>query len=302
MAAAKYGALLEALRGVQWPARRVVPGTITGTHRARARGVSSEFTEYRAYRQGDDPRRLDWRLLARSDRAYIRLSTEHAQLRTLIAVDASASMAFPAGEGKWKHACRLAVGLAAVSHGDGDPVGCVVAAAGGYVRVEPRNRRGVVGEVARLVDSLACAGARPLAPIIAASRTAPRLVIISDLLGDLDAVLAGMRTHIAAGGEVHVVHVVAEEELRPREGVVTAVDPEDPQLRRPLVEATRGAYDVAFARWRQETAHACRASGATYLETVTGEPPDRVVRRVASGGAGQGDSSSRARDVAERAR
>ncbi len=286
MAAGKYGVLLEALRGVQWPARRVVPGAITGTHRARSRGVSSEFTEYRAYRQGDDPRRLDWRLLARSDRAYIRLSTEHAQLRTMIVADATASMAFPAqGTGKWQHACRIAVGLAGVSHSDGDPVGSIVAAAGGYVRAEPRSRRGVVDEVARLVDSVHCGGGRELAPAIAMAGGCPRLVVISDLLGDLPATLAAIRTHIAGGGEVHVVHVVAVEELQPPRSVLMAVDPENPAVRRPLVDAARDAYVTAFARWRSETAMACRASGAAYVETVADEEPDRAVRRIAAGSA-----------------
>ncbi|HEU4565419.1 MAG TPA: DUF58 domain-containing protein, partial [Gemmatimonadaceae bacterium] len=61
--AAGYGALLDALRGVRWPARRPVRGTTTGAHASRMVGVSPEFTEYRPYRQGDDPRRLDWKLL-----------------------------------------------------------------------------------------------------------------------------------------------------------------------------------------------------------------------------------------------
>ena len=284
MAAARYGALLEALRGVQWPARRLVAGTMTGAHRARARGVSSEFTEYRAYRQGDDPRRLDWRLLARSDRAYVRLSTDHAQLRTMIVADASASMAFPVEDrAKWVHSRRLAVGLAGVAHAEGDPVGCVVAAAAGYPRAEPRSRRGVVGAIARLVDAVECGGAPPLAPAIATARTCQRIVLLSDLLGDLDAILEAIRTHIAMGGEVHVVHIVADEELDPPRGSVTATDPEDARVRRSLVEAARAQYVAAFGAWRRETVDRVRATGAAYLETRAGEAPDRVVRRIVAG-------------------
>src|SRR5687768_18613293 len=125
--AAGYGELLDALRGVTWPARRAARGSTSGTHRSRLRGVSPEFTEYRPYRQGDDPRRLDWKLLARSDRAYIRLADDHSVLATTIVVDASASMAFPTATlGKWRTACALAVGLAAVAHAGGDPVGLIV--------------------------------------------------------------------------------------------------------------------------------------------------------------------------------
>src|SRR5581483_10990842 len=95
MTAAAYGPLLDAVRGVHWAARRPVAAGATGAHHSRMRGTSAEFSEYRLYRQGDDPRRLDWRLLARSDRAYIRLATDRAVLPTTIVLDASASMAFP---------------------------------------------------------------------------------------------------------------------------------------------------------------------------------------------------------------
>ncbi|MDQ4081211.1 MAG: DUF58 domain-containing protein, partial [Gemmatimonadota bacterium] len=125
--AAGYGALLDALRGVTWPARRPARGSTSGTHRSRPRGVSPEFTEYRPYRQGDDPRRLDWRLLARTDRAYLRITSDRATLSTLVLVDASASMAFPVQSlGKWDHARRLAIGLVGVAHASGDPVAITV--------------------------------------------------------------------------------------------------------------------------------------------------------------------------------
>ena len=68
--------MLDALRGVRWPARRPVAAGLPGAHRSRQRGTSGEFTEYRLYRQGDDPRRLDWKLLARSDRAFVRLTDD----------------------------------------------------------------------------------------------------------------------------------------------------------------------------------------------------------------------------------
>src|SRR5471030_48329 len=106
-----YGLLLDALRGVRWPAARRVAGATLGAHPSTLRGNSSEFSEFRPYRQGDDPRRVDWRLLARSDRAYVRLTTDRATFRTSIVLDASASMAFPLpGVAKWRLARELSVG------------------------------------------------------------------------------------------------------------------------------------------------------------------------------------------------
>ena len=89
MPSGPYGALLDAVRGVRWPAARRVMGATLGAHPSQLRGNSSEFSEFRPYRQGDDPRRVDWRLLARSDRAYVRLTTDRATFRTSMIVDAS---------------------------------------------------------------------------------------------------------------------------------------------------------------------------------------------------------------------
>ena len=277
-----YGALLDAVRGVHWPARHAVASPMPGAHHSKLRGTSAEFTEYRLYRQGDDPRRLDWRLLARSDRAYIRLATDRAVLPTTIVVDASASMAFPAVTlAKWQHAQEIAIGLAAVAHADGDPVGLVVGAGrGAPLIVAPRTRRGVVAELARALETVTPGDSAPLGPVVGAIRT-PRLAIITDLLGDADELLSVARVHVVAHGEVHLVHVVADEEIEPPHRPLLALDPERFGLQRMLIESTRTAYQTRFAEWRSEMASQWRRAGAAYSEIVTTEPAAHAVRRIA---------------------
>ena len=273
-------ALLDALRAVRWPARRAVRGGAPGAHAARSRGTSVELSEYRAYRQGDDPRRLDWKLLARSDRAFVRLSPDHAVLPTMVVVDASASMDYPAGgAGKWAQARRLALGLAAIAHGQGDPVGLAVAAAAGPRLVPPRTRRGVIAELARVLDDVRPGGTPTLAPLVAAT-TAGRLVLVTDLLGDADALRVEASRAMAGGAEVHVVHVVSRAELEPPERALLAVDPEDPTVRRPLTPATRAAYVEAFATWRAAESRRWREAGAVHTLVTDDEPADRAARRV----------------------
>ena len=283
MAGSSYGALLDAVRGVRWPARRRVAGAVTGAHQSRARGTTAEFSEFRAYRQGDDPRRLDWKLLARSDRAYVRLATERAVLPTTIIVDASSSMAFPhRTHDKWRLARELAVALAAVAHASGDPVGVIVAGMdGGLSQLAPRSRRGVVAEIARVLDRVTPRGTAPIAQAISVARTA-RIAILSDLLGDADAMLRAATIHLAAGGEVHVAHVIAEAELRPGGGSHLVRDPESVGEERFLGEETRAVYVERFGSWRRELARGWRAAGAAYSEVVTDEAASRIVRRLAT--------------------
>src|SRR5262245_50102115 len=189
MSATSYGALLDAVRGVHWQARRAVANAMAGAHHSKQRGTSAEFTEYRLYRQGDDTRRIDWKLLARSDRAYIRLATDRATLPTTIVLDASTSMEFPlATRAKWRLAQEIAVGLAAVVHSDGDPVGVAVHEDRNHLRIlPPRTRRGVIGEIARVVDAARPEGIAPLAATGAAARS-PSHGSVTALHGEADEV------------------------------------------------------------------------------------------------------------------
>ena len=279
MAIGAYGALLDAVRGVRWPARRAVPGGAPGAHPARTRGIATEFAEYRPYRQGDDPRRVDWKLLARSDRAYVRLAPGRAVLGTTFVVDASASMAFPVdGRGKWTLAREVAVGLAAVAHTSADPVGLAVAHAQGVTALRGRTRRGVVAEIAHALDEVAPSGASPLAPVLATVRG--RVVIITDCLGDVDDVRRAARVLVAQGGEVTVVHVVSRLELEPPPGTLLAVDPESPAVERSLTDDGRAAYQERFSEWRAQVARRWRDDGVSYVEAHDDEPAEHVVRRV----------------------
>ncbi|AMW04416.1 DUF58 domain-containing protein [Gemmatimonas phototrophica] len=283
-----YGPMLDALRGVRWPARRAVGAAPAGTHRSTQKGTAGEFTEYRLYRQGDDPRALDWKLLARSDRAFVRLSDDRALLATWIVVDASASMAFPAegagrGRSKFTQAKYLAVGLAAVAHASADPVGIVVVHAGGVTRVPPRTRRGTVQELARVLDGVTCGGAAPLALALSPLPTNARIVLLTDCLGDVDACLKVAAAHGVAGALVECVHVVADEELAPPGGTHLARDPERADDARVLAPAGRLSYREQFDLFRSEMAQRWRSAGAGYTEVLTSTDAPKAVRAVVIG-------------------
>ncbi|HVU38951.1 MAG TPA: DUF58 domain-containing protein [Opitutales bacterium] len=83
---------LFAIKDLELRARVVVEGLWSGLHRSPYAGFSVEFTEYRQYSQGDDLRYLDWKLLARSDRHYIKKFEDETNLRCLLLVDTSRSM------------------------------------------------------------------------------------------------------------------------------------------------------------------------------------------------------------------
>jgi uncharacterized protein (DUF58 family) len=279
----QYAALLDAVRGIRWPARSAVRGGIPGAHTSRLRGISAEFTEYRPYRQGDDTRRIDWKLFARSDRAYIRLSNDRAILPTMIVLDASASMAFPVStNAKWMLAAQLGVALGAVARNSGDPVGLVVAQEEEPLLLAPRMRRSVTLEIIRAVSGTRPSGSAPLAPSVSiAAQYGGRLVIVSDLLGDAAELLTVASRLVAAGREVHAVHVIAAEEIDPPSDAAMVSDPETPSLRRALTGETRDSYLAAYAAWRDQIAHEFSDAGVGYTTAIVGEEtPDHLIRRI----------------------
>ena len=283
-----YGPLLDALRGVRWPARRSVAAAQPGAHRSRQRGTAGEFTEYRLYRQGDDPKQLDWKLLGRSDRAFVRLTDDRAIVDTWIIVDGSLSMNFPNGEStgapsKWAVARAVAVGLAAVANASSDPVGVVATSATGVTRLASRTRRGTVGEIARTLDALTCGGDDVLASLLDPMPTSARIVVITDFLGDRDELQRAVSQRSATGSIVECVHVVATEELTPPSGAFMARDPEQESVERILNRSSLTSYSARFTAFRAETARLLRAAGAGYVEMRTDASVPRVVRQIVSG-------------------
>jgi len=279
----QYAALLDAVRGIRWPARSAARGGIPGAHTSRLRGISAEFTEYRPYRQGDDTRRIDWKLFARSDRAYIRLSNDRAILPTMIVLDASASMAFPVStNAKWMLAAQLGVALGAVARNSGDPVGLVVAHGEEPLLLAPRMRRSVTHDLIRAVSATRPGGSAPLAPSVSiAAQSGGRLVIVTDFLGDAPELLTVASRLVAAGREVHAVHVIAGEEIDPSHDSAMVSDPEAPDLRRALTGDTRDSYDAAYGAWRDRIAHEFTEAGVAYSVAIVGqESPDHLIRRI----------------------
>ncbi|MCX5658322.1 MAG: DUF58 domain-containing protein [Planctomycetota bacterium] len=85
---------LAALERMRFTTRQRIEGAYTGRHPSRQRGGSGEFVDYREHSNGEDLRRIDWKVLSRTGRAYVRLYQEEANLVCTLVVDASGSMEF----------------------------------------------------------------------------------------------------------------------------------------------------------------------------------------------------------------
>src|SRR2546428_3286132 len=114
--------------GIEIVAQGVVEGFLSGIHRSPFRGFSVEFTEHRAYQPGDELRYLDWKILAGADRLFVKQFEQETNLRAMILVDASRSMAWrgaPNRLTKRAYADRLAAALALILLRQRDATGLI---------------------------------------------------------------------------------------------------------------------------------------------------------------------------------
>lgn len=129
---ASISSILEAeditsLHNLQLFARTVVEGFTTGHHTSPHKGFSVEFRQHRPYVQGDDIRRLDWKIFGRADRFYIREYDEETNLRATLVLDASGSMGYRGTKGvqKFDYARKLAAAMAYLLMSQQDAVGLI---------------------------------------------------------------------------------------------------------------------------------------------------------------------------------
>src|ERR1700760_1576690 len=95
---------LAKISSLELRARLIVEGLVTGSHRSPYQGISVEFAQHRPYTAGDDIRHVDWKVLAKSDKVYLKQYQEETNLQIILAVDCSESMGFGSidvGGQKW---------------------------------------------------------------------------------------------------------------------------------------------------------------------------------------------------------
>jgi uncharacterized protein (DUF58 family) len=209
--------VLARIDDLELVARTVVEGFINGLHRSPWLGHSVDFAEHRPYMPGDDVRRIDWRLWARTDRHYVKEFEADSNANFVVLLDRSRSMQFSShGISKLDYGRFLAACLTHFAHKQRDRVGLVTFDADvvDFVPPSAKHREAVLHALDRLEGGGRGELARPLLKVAEASRRRGIFVLISDLYEDPDAALRAVR-HLAHGGsDVIVFHVLDPAEVR----------------------------------------------------------------------------------------
>ncbi len=206
-------AALMRIKSLELRAKVVVEGFFNGLHRSPFHGFSVEFSEYRQYTSGDDPRYLDWKLYARTDRCYIKRFEDETNLRCYLVADRSRSMGYGSrGFSKSDYAATLAATLAYFLTQQRDSVGLLTFDEQVVELIPARYRPGHLHRLMMALEHEPAGTATDLAAPLEriAQRVQKRglIVLISDLLAPLDTLERNLGYLRTRGHEVIVYRVL----------------------------------------------------------------------------------------------
>lgn len=270
-------AALMSIRNLELRARTIVEGFWHGIHRSPYHGFSVEFTEYRPYTPGDDPRHLDWKLVGRTDRYYIKKYEDETNLRCHLLVDNSRSMAFGEPVSKSDYARTLAATLAYFLSQQGDATGLMTFDEHIREYLPARNRPGHLRQLMLALEKPPTGAstdlAAPLRRIAELTRKRGLVVLLSDLLAPIESLEAPLGLLTASGHEVVVFQILTPAELTlDFPGASRFVDMEtgrdlflDPTL-------ARAEYQRRLNEHIEAVRAKCQGLGISHVQLSTAQP------------------------------
>ncbi len=276
------------LGGIELVARGVVEGFLSGLHKSPFRGFSVEFAEHRPYQPGDELRYLDWRMLARSDRLFVKQYEEETNLRAMIVLDVSRSMDWTGAERrltKLEYAKRLVAALSLILLRQRDATGLI-----GFddevrvvLRAKARQRHwwSLLAAVDALSAGKGTAAEPALRRVTGLLRRRGLVIFVSDLLLDRDLALRALQFLRHRGHQVVAFHIMDPGELL-LEGPPEARF-EDPETGGTLIarpRELRAVYERTVRRTIEGWRASCRGGGIDYHHVLTDTPFGYVLRRA----------------------
>ncbi len=273
--------VLTRIDNLELLARTVVDGFISGLHRSHMLGMSVDFAEHRAYMPGDDVRRIDWRVYARTDRLYVKEYEADTNANLHLVLDISRSMDFGSGAvSKLEYAKFLAASLAYLSVRQRDRIG-LMTFDNDVVDIVPTSIKHF-DTVLHTLDRLKAGGVseykRPLKKIAESLRRRSLVVLISDLYEEPGQLLAAINQLRNRGNDLIVFHLLDPLELTLDMGEVSSVEDLESGVRLPIAAGQfRDNYRQLVKDHQTELQNRFGSNQIDYIFTDISQPLDSTL-------------------------
>jgi uncharacterized protein (DUF58 family) len=272
--------VLIKIQNLELVARTVVEGFVQGLHRSPYMGFSVDFAAYRPYMPGDEIRRIDWNVFARSDRLYIKLFEGETNTRVLVMLDISGSMNYASGEiKKIDYARILAASLSYFAHHQRDGVGLLTFDTEIRSHIPSSRRRGqlltILSEIDRIQPTQQTEFRKPLRFLAEYLTRRGVIVLISDLYDEPDNIIAGLKALKAKGNDIIVFHIMDNFELTfPFEDMAQFEDMETRKKLHVIPEYLRSQYLAILHDHMERIRTALAGNRIDYCLMDTSKPLD----------------------------
>ena len=269
-------------------AQHIVEGFLSGMHRSPYFGQSVEFLQHREYVAGDDLRHVDWQVWARQDRLYVKQFEEDTNLRCYLLMDVSNSMKYGNGVfSKYEYASTIAASLAFLILKQQDAVGGITFDDKIRSRIPVRSKKNHLNAIVQSLDVNRPQDKTQLHDIFrSAAEIFPNkgmMIVISDLFGDTEQTIRGLRILRQRGHDVLLFHVMDDDELDfPFTGPTRFEDLETDARLNCNPQALRDGYLEAVGEFLKEIKHGATQSAVDYQLTRTSDPMDAVLAQFLS--------------------
>ncbi len=277
--------VLARIGNLELVARTVVDGFISGVHRSALPGLSIDFAEHRAYMPGDDVRRIDWRVYARTDRLYVKEYEADTNANALVLLDVSRSMDFGEPITKLDYARFLAASLSYLSSRQRDRVGLVTFDDRILELIPPSARH--LETILHTLDRLRPGGTSEYVRVLRrVGQSQPRrsvMILISDLYEEPDRLAGALAELTSSGHELIVFQVLdpAEREL-PFE-VLTNLEDLETGARVPVMPSElQDRYRILMQTHTETLERQLRGRTLEYSLSDTSAPLDHALFRYLS--------------------
>lgn len=277
---------LARVKNLALVARGVVEGAISGLHSSPYKGFSVEFAEHREYVAGDDPRHLDYKMLARTERLYIKQYEEETNMRVQILLDTSGSMgySYDGKISKFEYGAYLTAVLSYLMTRQQDSVGLTCFDTEVHLdmpaRSSPRHFNEMMQRLEAMQPGKETDVAETLHKLAARFKKRCLIVLISDLYDDPEAVRKALHHFKHARHEVIVFHVFDKAEIDfPFTEVIAFHDLETKERIQIDPAYVRDAYKEQIEQFIEGHRRGCAEAGIDYVMTDTSTPYDMMLTR-----------------------
>lgn len=273
--------VLARINNLELVARTVVDGFISGLHRSRYLGLSIDFAEHRPYMPGDDIRRIDWRLYARTDRFYVKEYEADTNANFSVVLDVSASMNYGShGISKLDYARFLAASLTYLSSRQRDRLG-LITFTGDLVDVVPpsaKHLETILHTLDRLQPGTKGEFVAPLRKVAESVNRRSVLALISDLYEDPESIVLALQDLKFRGNDLIVFHVLDPAEVTLDVDNVTSLrDLETGELLSVVPDQLRAQYQERVQQHRDTLQRRLGESQIDYAFFDTSMPLDQAL-------------------------